>query len=381
MVRETTLHCAIMVPRFGARGAPKKHVREAEAPIISRSDPSHLVEANSRGAEAVSPVTCHVEVSHFTVTNYGARHGNEDRVMSYKDVLPQTGTDFHTVGVLDGHDSEMASDMVSRCLPAAVSSRLKAGDSVVEAYISTMADLEAKLKETHSNAGTCVLSCTISGRNVWCANLGDCRACLIPLQVFDNPPEASSALPSAPTTASTARAPEVTSLTWISRDHKASAPEEMRRIAAAGGVVVDGRVEGLEPSRTLGDFDVKSQVRHDVISIVPEVRIHQLGDGTKKAQALLVCATDGVWDVLTAQDVCDIVVARKDLTKFQATIGTGFDSDKTVLTDIAEDLVQLSLGKGSRDDCTAVVGLISVSPEAEGGEARPRENSTLRASR
>mmetsp|Transcript_6102 Transcript_6102/g.10990 ORF Transcript_6102/g.10990 Transcript_6102/m.10990 type:complete len:373 (-) Transcript_6102:137-1255(-) len=372
-----------MVPRFGGRRGgvePKKAVREAEAPIVSRrgSHPIDLLEANPRGEEGELPLACHVEVAHHTVTNWGGRHSNEDRIMCHKDVLPRNSTDFHTVGVLDGHDSDCASDMVSRCLPPAVSSRLKAGDPVVEAYTATMADLESKLKEIHSSAGTCVLSCTIAGRYVWCANLGDCRAGLIPLEVSEGaPPEASAALPSAPTSAA-ARPPEVSQLVWVSRDHKASAPEEMRRISAAGGMVIDGRVEGLEPSRTLGDFDVKSQVKHDVISIVPEIRLWQLGNGTEKSQALLVCGTDGIWDVLTAQDVCDIINARKELAKLQACIGTGLDLDKQVLKDIAEDLVQLSLGKGSRDDCTAVVGLISVSPESAGGERIPRDNATRR---
>lgn len=376
-----------MVPRFNRRGGveAKKPVREAEAPIVSRrAHPIDLLEANPRGEEGEMPLACHVEVEHHTVTNWGARHGNEDRVMRHRDslALPRNSAAFHTVGVLDGHDSDCASDMVSRCLPPAVSSRLKAGEPVVEAYTATMADLESKLKDIHSSAGTCVLSCTIAGRFVWCANLGDCRAGLIPLEVPEAAmSEASAALPSAPASTPSSRPPEVSHLIWISRDHKASAPDEMRRIHAAGGMVMDGRVEGLEPSRTLGDFDVKCQVKHDVISIVPEVRLWQLGNGTDKSQALLVCGTDGIWDVLTAQDVCDIVNARKELAKLQACIGTGLDLDKQVLKDLAEDLVQLSLAKGSRDDCTAVVGLISVSPETAGNEPILRETAPLRASR
>ncbi|EER16886.1 hypothetical protein Pmar_PMAR004738 [Perkinsus marinus ATCC 50983] len=54
---------------------------------------------------------------------------------------------------------------------------------------------------------------------------------------------------------------------------KASATYERRRISQAGGNVSDGRVAGvLEPSRTIGDFDVKMKIPPDVISITPEVR-------------------------------------------------------------------------------------------------------------
>jgi serine/threonine protein phosphatase PrpC len=236
--------------------------------------------------------------------------------------------------------------MVSRLLPTVVSKHLKEGKPIVEAYAAAMEEIEDALKKRVSTAGTCVCSCLIAGPYVWCSNLGDCRAALIQLQVSEDgkPPAA----------------PKVSGLFWLSRDHKASAPEEMKRIADAGGKVVDGRVEGLEPSRTLGDFDVKAQVAKGVISIVPEVRRHVLCDGHAPAQAILVCATDGVWDCISGQDVCDLVHARKELAKLQADIGVATKPSRQPLKDLAEDLVQFSIARGSRDDCTAIVCMISV---------------------
>lgn len=130
----------------------------------------------------------------------------------------------------------------------------------------------------------------------------------------------------------------------------------------AGGVVTDGRVEGLEPSRTLGDFDVKNHVKEGVISIVPEVRRYELGDGTSPAYAVLVCATDGVWDVLMGQDVCDLIQARKELGRLLAAVREGATADRKPLQDLAEDFVQFSIAKGSSDDCTALVALVAVGP-------------------
>merc|ERR1719450_417230 len=110
-----------------------------------------------------------------------------------------------------------------------------------------MDDVEQALKREISTAGTCVCSCLIAGRYVWCGNLGDCRSVLIQLQ--------------APEDGKAPAAVKVNGVFWMSKDQKASTPEESKRIAMAGGRVNGGRVEGLEPSRTLGDFDVKSATK------------------------------------------------------------------------------------------------------------------------
>jgi len=342
-----------------AASAPKEKVPEDDACVVREDQPPRGLN-EILGAEHTRPSTgCHVEVAHYTQVNWGSRHSNEDRWMSRAEAYAPSGG-FHTLGVMDGHDSDTASDTVASMLPGVLGKLLKDGRSIVEAYTECMAELEEALKKLHSSAGTCVLSCTIVGRYVWCANLGDCRATLIPLHTL---PEADgcegesspSALPPAPRISPP--------LYWLSQDQKASSPSERRRIEAAGGTVIDGRVEGLEPSRTLGDFDVKTLTRSGVISIVPEVRRYELGDGKRLAQAIMVCATDGVWDVMTGQDVCNLITARKELVKLQATIGSSTEQpDLQPLKDLAEDLVQFSIAKGSRDDCTALVAMLSVPP-------------------
>lgn len=312
-----------------------------------------LAEVTEQDIEAEgpqAPAAVHVEVEHYTARNWGGRHENEDRVMNKEDELPESRLRFHTVGVLDGHDTEVASDLVSSRLPGEVGRWLKQGCTVVEAYTRSMEALEDQLKAVTSSAGTCCLSCTIAGRFLWCSNLGDCRAILVPLAVPDS------------TGSAHLLKPKVTGITWMSRDHKASSPEEKRRIERAGGQVMDGRVEGLEPSRTLGDFDVKLRVAKNVVSIVPEVRRHEfVPNGSAPAQAVLVCATDGVWDVLNGTDICNLIVARKDICGLQTAMASGSARpDRQVLKLLAEDLVQFSIAKGSRDDCTAICALISV---------------------
>jgi len=325
-------------------------VPESEASLadsLTKAVPCSLLEVE-KDLVRVGAV-CTVQVACHTALNWGNRHDNEDRIMAAR--ACHGDLNFHTIGVLDGHDTEAASDAVSKLLPTVIGRRLRAGEAIEQAYRDTMAECEGALKKTCASAGTCVCSCLVAGRFVWCANLGDCRAVLVFLQVPDSP--------SGPTKA--------TGLCWMSRDHKASSPEELRRIRAAGGRVTSGRVEGLEPSRTLGDFDVKMQVPDGVISIVPEVRCHELGNESElPAQGLLVCATDGVWDVISGQDVCDLIHSRSELAGVQIAVQSedvqhaAGRVDTKPLRDLAEDLVQFAVARGSHDDCTAVVALISV---------------------
>jgi len=326
--------------RKGAKAPAKEPIPEGYADDVH---PGMTLDIPLKELEKEVPAS-RLEVAAYTAKNYGARHENEDRVMNLRDQHGKLC--FQTLGVLDGHDTEAASEFVSRTLPGVASKHLKAGYPVEQAYTMTMEEVEGALKEVCATAGTCVCSCTVAGRYVWCANLGDCRSTLIRLKV----PES---------TASPTRALEIV---WMSQDHKAGCPEEIRRIRAAGGHVMDGRVEGLEPSRTLGDFDVKTATPPGVISIVPDVRQHELGDGEEPAQAILVCATDGVWDVITGQDIADLIHARRELSSLQLAMFGGPIDRETLrpLRDLAEDLVRFAIAKGSHDDCTAVVALLSV---------------------
>jgi len=372
-----------MMSRFGKSAAAKPEVKEEIAAVQPAVDPafSHdrppgggIVQELSEGSRGPEPAglrSSRVEVEHYTTRNWGGRHENEDRIMCYKDEIPSHRPAFDLVGVLDGHDTETASDMVSQRLPGEVSGRLKKGDTIAEANTASMAKLENDLKSLTSSAGTCVLSCAIAGRFVWCANLGDCRSCLVGLVVPEGP-AASSSVPTGPAVMK----PKVSSFTWMSQDHKAANPAERARVLAAGGMMQDGRVEGLEPLRTLGDFDVKAQVNKGVISTIPEVRRHELVpiDPTKPAQAVLVCATDGVWDCMEAKDIMDLIRARKEICKLQLAMAKESGDprkpmNKEVLRELAEDLVQFSIAKGSRDDCTAVVAFISVPPTSDGTTA------------
>ncbi|CAN0455396.1 unnamed protein product, partial [Ectocarpus sp. 12 AP-2014] len=106
----------------------------------------------------------------------------------------------------------------------------------------------------------------------------------------------------------------------MSSDHKPNKPEERRRIQALGGRVVysfgiprgaSSSTSGIsKPSRTnmlngilavsraFGDRNMKGAVNAE-----PDVRERDL----ERHDDFLVLATDGLWDVMTSQEVCNIV--------------------------------------------------------------------------
>jgi len=105
----------------------------------------------------------------------------------------------------------------------------------------------------------------------------------------------------------------------MSEDHKPNLPGEMRRIERAGGCVMEQRVAGhtqyrvngnLNLSRSIGDLGYKQNFallpEDQMICCTPDVRnfARQPGD------EFMVIACDGVWDVLSSQEVVDYVRTR-----------------------------------------------------------------------
>ncbi|KAA6396283.1 MAG: putative protein phosphatase [Streblomastix strix] len=120
----------------------------------------------------------------------------------------------------------------------------------------------------------------------------------------------------------------------LSYDHKPNLPEEVSRIRDAGGFVVAGRVNGiLSVSRALGDHAMKKFVISD--AFVSETTV----DPAVDTHVVLAC--DGVWDVLSDDDVAQIVTTNKD------------DCGEA-----AESIKKTALEKGSMDNIT--VGVIKL---------------------
>ncbi|CAN6439617.1 unnamed protein product [Victoria cruziana] len=120
--------------------------------------------------------------------------------------------------------------------------------------------------------------------------------------------------------------------------------DERSRVEAAGGHVVDwggvSRVNGkLAVSRAIGDVSFKS---YGVIP-VPEVTEWQtLSDN----DTYIVAATDGVFEKLTAQDICDIIWASHKGIK---------EIPDASVQSLADSIVNRAFEIGSMDNMAAVV--------------------------
>ena len=86
----------------------------------------------------------------------------------------------------------------------------------------------------------------------------------------------------------------------MSVDHKPDLPAEKRRVQRAGGIVEEGRVNGIIAiSRAIGDWEYKNsslKPEDNMVSAYPEVMVETLTD----AHDFMIIACDGIWDCLTS---------------------------------------------------------------------------------
>lgn len=97
----------------------------------------------------------------------------------------------------------------------------------------------------------------------------------------------------------------------LSFDHKPANDDESKRISAAGGWVEFNRVNGnLALSRALGDFAFKcneeKSAKEQIVTAYPDVTVEELTPDHE----FVVLACDGIWDVMSNQEVVDFCRTR-----------------------------------------------------------------------
>jgi len=158
-------------------------------------------------------------------------------------------------------------------------------------------------------------------------------------------------------------------VTFATADHKPNNPKEKERIVNAGGSVMIQRVNGsLAVSRALGDYEYKNVnskgPTEQLVSPEPDVtKIPRVN----KEDEFLILACDGIFDVSTNEELSDYVSSRLAIT----------DN----FTEICNDVVDMSLNKGSRDNMTMVLlGLPAVpKPSEKAKAAESKLNEQLRS--
>jgi serine/threonine protein phosphatase PrpC/8-oxo-dGTP pyrophosphatase MutT (NUDIX family) len=253
---------------------------------------------------------------------------DEDMVAVVPRFTGRAGDDF--VGVFDGHRGECMACHAAATLHADLAAALAgaAEADVPAALYSAFARCHEAGRALELRDGCAALVFVALGESGFVANAGDCRAVLCRADG-----EAQR----------------------VSRDHKPADADETARVEAAGGTVRWSCLEGtLAMSRGLGDFDFGC-----AFSQRPHVQRVALCDA---ANRFLVCASDGVWDVFTDAQACELVAAALDA-------GSPLD-------DACDELLRQASARGSRDDkSVAIVAFPGAAGSAAGAGAKPPDRT------
>lgn len=141
-----------------------------------------------------------------------------------------------------------------------------------------------------SVSGTTAVTCLIKDRHCWFANSGDSRAVVL------------------------RKVPNGLKAIDLTIDHKPDSPNEMKRILQMGGHVTPAgangspsrvwhNLRGLAMARSIGDHAAAT------VGVIadPEITEYDVVDD----DYALVIASDGVWELLTSQQVADIAYGVK----------------------------------------------------------------------
>ncbi|XP_028331450.1 protein phosphatase 1bb isoform X1 [Gouania willdenowi] len=250
--------------------------------------------------------------------------------------LPHGLTDWSFFAVYDGHAGSRVANYCSGHLlehilsggaefasgPGSVEGvkdGIRSGFLNIDEYMRSFSDLRQGLDRSGSTA-VCVL---LSPTHLYFINCGDSRAVL-------------------------SRDAKVG---FSTQDHKPCNPREKERIQNAGGSVMIQRVNGsLAVSRALGDYDYKcvdgKGPTEQLVSPEPEVCVLERA---AEGDEFVVLACDGIWDVMTNEELCEFVRSRLQVCD---------DLEK-----VCNSVVDTCLHKGSRDNMSVVLVCLPGAPK------------------
>ncbi|CAH1127418.1 unnamed protein product [Ceutorhynchus assimilis] len=236
--------------------------------------------------------------------------------------------DWSYFAVFDGHAGARVSAHCADHLLDAIVAQEEFGEDVIKGIRQGFLDLDDKMRSLpemssgEDKSGTTAVCAFVSPKGLFIANCGDSRAVLCR---NGNP-------------------------VFSTQDHKPALPSERDRIVKAGGSVMIQRVNGsLAVSRALGDFEYKNVKGRgpceQLVSPEPEIFVQ---DRDERLDEFLVLACDGIWDVMSNEDLCSYVRSRLQIT----------DN----LTEVTGQVIDTCLYKGSRDNMSIVLVVFPGAP-------------------
>jgi serine/threonine protein phosphatase PrpC len=317
------------------------------------------------------------------------------------------------LGVCDGHgDGGLVSDFVSSEIANILKNQL-AGcpDDVNAVWTTSCLSLDEKLKQTGRKGGSTAVWALVTAASVIVANVGDSRCILIhkrgveqameQLTLDDGMVEEREAVAGEQcasdekniaeqnddeqgnevgSTSPEAMQPPAVKVekeksfvvTALSEDHKPNLEEERARIENSGLAVSSetfmmgekectvhkvalSETDRLAVSRAFGDFEYKANeelpASDQAVVAIPEIHVHHRDESR---DMYLVLACDGVWDVMSNEEVGDFVVRH-----VEEAISEGATD---ILPRVGDMLVNECLRRGSTDNMSAMV--VALSKEA-----------------
>jgi serine/threonine protein phosphatase PrpC len=253
----------------------------------------------------------------FVVEDIGGRPYQEDRHSVKMNIIP--GYDY--VAIFDGHGGFQVAEFLKFHLKTFVEKHLLTAASPADALTAAFQDAhDAMPKNISYTTGSAVVVIIRHKNDIWVANAGDSRAIQITKQ----------------------------GVNALSIDHKPDRIDEFHRINSIGGFVSSGpmdvpRVQGnLALSRSIGD-----KYLYPYVICTPEVKQFRLTKDSK----YIVLATDGLWDVLSNEEVGGMVM------QLMSTRGT--DSKKKTGQECVHLLLDESKKRHSEDNVTIVFWMLS----------------------
>jgi serine/threonine protein phosphatase PrpC len=237
-----------------------------------------------------------MKINSCTLAGYtapGIQKINQDNFFIKKDFLNEPEQFF--IGICDGHgiQGHLISEFVSTNLPNYLNEITD--KSIKKAYLNIQNLLQNENNKIDSSlSGTTCTSIIVSQNNVICANVGDSRAIL---SRYEN---------------------GVYNSINLSRDHKPTESDEMKRILSKGGRIKqffdvkineyigperiwlnNSEIPGLAMSRSIGDTIAHSV---GVISEPEIIKIDFVG-----SEKFIVIASDGIWEYIDSDECVKII--------------------------------------------------------------------------
>jgi len=289
-------------PKSPKKTPPKPSPKKASPkPSPKKMSPGVVMKSPKKSPLKTPPKQVGIQSGSHSIT--GRRVSNEDTHIEMPTFMENTSL----FGVFDGHGGKCVSKYLEQHFAEELKSAIGSNKTISEAITSAFESMDKKiLAEKTLNCGSTGVIALVTGDEVYLAWAGDSRSIVV-------------------------RNGKVILAT---EDHKPNLPRERKRIEDAGGAIFHMGVWrlatelGLSTSRSFGD-----EVDKQFIIATPDIVNTKIETGD-----IIVLACDGLWDVLTNEQVAVFVTNNTSSPKF-----------------MANKLVTIAYDSWSGDNITAIV--------------------------